>query len=1174
MKILYLILFTVTLLVSVIQAQSTTAWYVDPTRSGAGTYDGRSWATAFRYPDNYDYWENDRDDGLDWALVQPGDTIYLSGGTDSLIWSPNALYQQSVNPSGISIGVSPNATRSYSFLGDPPYDNPVIVTKGKDVGHNGKVIFDLDSNDDQSRAVSIMGLVNVVFTDLTFRNTRDPVVDVGSSVIQIGASQAVIDSMIVFDNCTFYTRGAGGTFGIATTKMTLRNSTVSVPYNVLVNGQDPFGLSSGHGGHTFDNNIIIVRNGYEIENGNITGVGVTVTDTSLTDVVLNMMTNYHTNNSVWVNGYYLQLTGNSNNTFYGPEWVFEEYSPTDSSAVVITDTSLSDVKGESWNSNILVGALIICAGDTLVITRNGGTSHFGSAGWYPATPSSGRRYKIVGAGAPGGDSLKWFMGGPHKDMMQFSNIGMGADTVIGGASNQPRLPITISNNLILDPVPLGTGWNALIYNYGWSYTPPIEFRIYNNIIVSAKEKTRPGALVLGRLDNNRKNTLKVLNNTFITRTGTLTEWSVDTLIYKNNLMICDTNLTINYNLTLGHNLTQINYNLISEQGGFTAGEQFATFGNEYTLSVWQGTYGYDVNSVIADSDTITFVDKFGETKESYYTESGVGLAENLWDEYPFLQTDAVGNPRPQSGSWDIGALDYQNGVVVDSTPSNVVFITDYLNAELNTAYTGHIQDLIDFDSGYVHINRGWYNVDGQLPWKNASQWTMVYPTNDIYVRDTSSTEHYITKQIVVTVGNASDTWTLRTKTTPSNKPKIVKTSNGQSWIGGNGVPIRMRTSPYIPPPGEPDNTPPSPPTSFLATNSGSTSQFLCTWNNPIANDLYSIQIYEGAVNDTAQMSLVATVLYPNNSYLRTGRTANTTYWCAVKAVDDSGNVSYFSNTDDVTTAVSDTGQPLQNLKLAYLTQSFASHLYDHSGVGDPGTTTVPTQVDSYNVNNDLTGYNAASVTRIYPDYPASGDMMWNWTQVFWDGTLWGNTSPHEYIVDDYLTDTTYSIIQVTFGPANAGINTDLGWFWPWVVSEAYDTVNWQNSHTYGIFKWHIRKVLTVMEQYPDKFFVLWTVPPVCYTGCGGGIGGDGERQYHFNTWMLDTLGTGLDSYGAFPSNVLIYDVFTLLQVDYKYNPDYDDAPDDGHPNEVAASIFAPDYVQKVFDGARAYRRPD
>ncbi|MDY0083599.1 MAG: hypothetical protein RBR74_10485, partial [Ignavibacteriaceae bacterium] len=98
-----------------------------------------------------------------------------------------------------------------------------------------------------------------------------------------------------------------------------------------------------------------------------------------------------------------------------------------------------------------------------------------------------------------------------------------------------------------------------------------------------------------------------------------------------------------------------------------------------------------------------------------------------------------------------------------------------------------------------------------------------------------------------------------------------------------------------------DNTPPLAPTSYTAIGGTSQTQYVTTWTDPIASDLDSIRWYEGSSNDTTSMTWITSIPAGTETYTRTGRTANTTYWSAVKAVDDSGNVSYFSNIDSATT---------------------------------------------------------------------------------------------------------------------------------------------------------------------------------------------------------------------------------------------------------------------------------
>ena len=107
---------------------------------------------------------------------------------------------------------------------------------------------------------------------------------------------------------------------------------------------------------------------------------------------------------------------------------------------------------------------------------------------------------------------------------------------------------------------------------------------------------------------------------------------------------------------------------------------------------------------------------------------------------------------------------------------------------------------------------------------------------------------------------------------------------------------------------------------------------------------------------------------------------------------------------------------------------------------------------------------------------------------------------------------------------------------------------------------------------PDKFFVIWT--PAMYTPAntppGGYILGDA-----FASWMKDTLAAGIDPiynsrYGAFPSNVHIYDHFhntdslTYLPLSLAVSPT------DNHLNAAATELLAPLFVNDVFDAAITY----
>ncbi len=83
-------------------------WYLDGAATGANN--GTSWADAWNNPTN-----------VVWTSINPGDTLYLSGGTT------NQIYTNSLNmPSGKSGTVG----------------NLITVSHSSDAGHNGKVIFD------------------------------------------------------------------------------------------------------------------------------------------------------------------------------------------------------------------------------------------------------------------------------------------------------------------------------------------------------------------------------------------------------------------------------------------------------------------------------------------------------------------------------------------------------------------------------------------------------------------------------------------------------------------------------------------------------------------------------------------------------------------------------------------------------------------------------------------------------------------------------------------------------------------------------------------------------------------------------------------------------------------------------------------------------------------------
>lgn len=256
----------------------------------------------------------------------------------------------------------------------------------------------------------------------------------------------------------------------------------------------------------------------------------------------------------------------------------------------------------------------------------------------------------------------------HEDGIQISNIGW------EGMTDYTRRTVTIANNLLIFTSPYGVSWNNLIYNYGWDYTPSVRYLIYNNIMVARKIHTALGGIAIGRLTGDHPNSLYLLNNTIILKnngTGNpIVNWDLDTMVVKNNLIIVDTTIANFYNLATGYNRYDIDYNHYAEYDGQDNDELFATRSSTYTWAEWKSA-GYDNHSTVSTSGAVAFANKYGLNKADYYTATGRDAGVDLSSTYPFLATDILGHPR--SGSWDLGALEYQDGnSSIDNTPPSLL----------------------------------------------------------------------------------------------------------------------------------------------------------------------------------------------------------------------------------------------------------------------------------------------------------------------------------------------------------------------------------------------------------------------------------------------------------------------------------------------------------------------
>jgi len=253
----------------------------------------------------------------------------------------------------------------------------------------------------------------------------------------------------------------------------------------------------------------------------------------------------------------------------------------------------------------------------------------------------------------------------HRDFIQFGEYGMK-----DAQGDLERRVTTISNNLIIDTRKEGVSWNAVIYAPAtWANQT---YYIYNNIIVTRLEYDNVSPFFIYRYNIPEFwpwwQSVHILNNTVICKgkgtSSVFTHTWLDTIEIKNNLVVIDSTYDVFFNMDAAdafpYSHKEIDYNYYAARGGMTS-----SFGLDNgvikNFTNWRAHFGYDLHSNTTDSRNVTFTNKYGLEREDYYTESGRDAGVNLWDEYPFLRTDALGNPRPQSGSWDIGALEYQVG---------------------------------------------------------------------------------------------------------------------------------------------------------------------------------------------------------------------------------------------------------------------------------------------------------------------------------------------------------------------------------------------------------------------------------------------------------------------------------------------------------------------------------
>lgn len=239
-----------------------------------------------------------------------------------------------------------------------------------------------------------------------------------------------------------------------------------------------------------------------------------------------------------------------------------------------------------------------------------------------------------------------------------------------------------------------------------------------------------------------------------------------------------------------------------------------------------------------------------------------------------------------------------------------------------------------------------------------------------------------------------------------------------------------------------------------------------------------------------------------------------------------------------------------------LAQSFRRAMFPHRSVGlcfwdrskvsnSTPPTTIQHEMDLYNSSHGYTGANRVTMYVDPGDNPTPTPMNnWeDWDAIFagneWNPTFWNLVSQ-------------YNVIIIKTGyPATQ----QMSYGFPWTMS------NYQAE-------W--RRIVRVMANHPDKFFVITTNYPAATDGHS-----DRAQQSNlFSTWAKNTLATGNDSFGAFPRNVYVLDWFHWIasSSDGYCDPSYGSESEGlgDHPSNAAVAVVDPRFVREIFDAAHAY----
>jgi hypothetical protein len=239
----------------------------------------------------------------------------------------------------------------------------------------------------------------------------------------------------------------------------------------------------------------------------------------------------------------------------------------------------------------------------------------------------------------------------------------------------------------------------------------------------------------------------------------------------------------------------------------------------------------------------------------------------------------------------------------------------------------------------------------------------------------------------------------------------------------------------------------------------------------------------------------------------------------------------------------------------FLHHSTGSAIWGPNG----SATSVPIEMHNYNVAHGYTGADSIDMTQEwFPNNYAwhGNDIEWRFLyDIFIGNGVGADTIP-------------YAANRIIFVKVGHVATRDSS------EGQPSDTLQ-DIPRSYYVYKWYWRKILDVMKQHPDNFFVIWTANPFC---SGSDVpSSQALRTLRFCQWAKDTLSKGLDSsYPYFPRNVYVFDFYRKIcdtTTGYLKAEYGEGCPNDSHPNAAATELVAPLFVSEIFDAAIAYEDP-